>query len=280
MVPLTQAPAATWREITAVFCDIDDTLTTDGRITADVLAIMEALRGVGIAVIPVTGRPAGWCDMIARTWPVDAVVGENGAFYFRHDPAARRMVREFADAGAERDDKRHRLQKIAGDVLRAVPMARIAADQAYRVSDMAIDFAEDTGPLAASEIARIVEIFEAGGATAKVSSIHVNAWFGDYDKLVMTRRVIAEVLGRDSARDEDRAGFVFVGDSPNDAPMFGFFPNAVGVANLVEFADRCEALPHWIASKPRGAGFVELGEILLVNRADRGAQRRSIPTMA
>src|SRR5512139_637866 len=63
--------------------DIDETLTTEGKLTAGAYAAMARLKGAGKLVVPITGRPAGWCDEIARMWPVDAVVGENGAFYFR-----------------------------------------------------------------------------------------------------------------------------------------------------------------------------------------------------
>ena len=70
-----------------MLADIDDTLTTHGKLTAAAYAALERLQRAGKLVIPITGRPAGWCDHIARMWPVDAVVGENGAFYMRYDAA-------------------------------------------------------------------------------------------------------------------------------------------------------------------------------------------------
>jgi HAD superfamily hydrolase (TIGR01484 family) len=79
MKPLSMLPEPARREMRCVFTDIDDTLSTRGRITAEAYAAMERLHAAGYLVIPVTGRPAGWCDHIARMWPVDAVVGENGA---------------------------------------------------------------------------------------------------------------------------------------------------------------------------------------------------------
>jgi HAD superfamily hydrolase (TIGR01484 family) len=261
--PLAERPARAWAGMRGVFADIDDTLTTDGKLTADVLRGLERLRDAGLLAVPITGRPAGWCDMIARQWPVDAVVGENGALYFRYDPAARRMLRVYADPPLVRAEKRERLKAVAEDILAAVPGAALAADQAYRESDLAIDFCEDVPALPPQAIDTIVRRFEAHGATAKVSSIHVNGWFGAYDKLTMTRRLMAEAFGVDLAAERGR--YVFIGDSPNDAPMFAYFPHAVGVANLRELADRCPHLPRWITERARGAGFVELVDALLVD---------------
>ena len=259
-------PLATMRDdvrraIRGVFADIDDTLSTHGRLTSEAYAAMERLRAAGRLVIPITGRPAGWCDHIARMWPVDAVVGENGALYMRYDAAARKLVRRFVDDDTTRRDHRARLTAIAQKILAAVPGCALASDQHYRETDLALDFCEDVPPLPRAAVDRIVALMQAEGMTAKVSSIHVNGWFGSYDKLTMTRTLMAEVFGVDIGVERER--FVFVGDSPNDAPMFGFFPNAVGVANVREFADRIDTLPAYVTTADAGAGFAELADFLL-----------------
>lgn len=264
MRPIGEMPAETAASIVGVFADIDDTLTSDGRLPAASYAALERLFEAGLFVAPITGRPAGWCDLIARFWPVNGVVGENGALYFAYDREARKMRRTyFADAG-ERARNRERLQHLEREILAAVPGAAVAADQAYREADLAIDFREDVAPLPKEALARIVALFEAAGATAKGSSIHVNGWFGRYDKLTMSRRFAAEVIGVDLDEMKDR--IVFVGDSPNDAPMFGFFPNACGVANVRGFAGELEAEPAWVADHQGGEGFVEIAEHLLAAR--------------
>jgi hypothetical protein len=261
MQPLAAMPDASRRAIRAVLADIDDTLTTHGRLTSEAYAAMERLRTAGRLVIPITGRPAGWCDHIARMWPVDAVVGENGALYMRYDTASRRLVRRFADDEPTRRAHRARLVGIAEKILAAVPGCALASDQHYRETDLAIDFREDVRPLPAAAVDRIVALMQAEGMTAKVSSIHVNGWFGSYDKLTMTRTLMAEVFGIDL--EAEREHFVFAGDSPNDAPMFAFFPNAVGVANVREFADRIATLPAYVTQAEAGAGFAELADFLL-----------------
>jgi hypothetical protein len=264
MQPLDSFAAAARRRIRGVFTDIDDTLTTDGRLTAAAYGALERLRAAGLIVVPITGRPAGWCDHIARMWPVDAVVGENGAFYFRYDAAARKLLKRFLAPAAERANNRQRLAALRDRILAAVPGAALASDQLYREADLAIDVCEDVPPLARAEVDRIVAMFGEAGATAKVSSIHVNGWFGSYDKLGMTRLLLQECFAIDlDARRED---FVFAGDSPNDAPMFAFFPNAVGVANVAAFADRLAALPAYVTPSRCGAGFVELADALLAAR--------------
>jgi len=264
MQPLSAFSLAHRRRIRGVLTDIDDTLTTDGRLTAAAYGALERLRQAGFLVVPITGRPAGWCDHIARMWPVDAVVGENGAFYFRYDEAARKLVKRFLVPDAERAANRKRLEKVRDTILAAVPGAALASDQLYREADLAIDFCEDVAPLPRAEVDRIVALFEAAGATAKVSSIHVNGWFGSYDKLGMTRIMLKECFGIDL--DAERDSFVFAGDSPNDAPMFGFFPHAVGVANVRDFEDRLSARPAYVTPSRCGQGFVELAEALIAAR--------------
>lgn len=264
MEPLKNCPRDTLAAVRGVLTDIDETLSTDGRLTAEAYRALEALKQAGLLVIPVTGRPAGWCDMIARFWPVDAVVGENGAFWMWHDRAAGKLRTRYIQSEAERAEGRRRLEAVRADVLREVPGAAIASDQPYRVADLAVDFCEDVPPLPAADIERIVAIFERHGAHAKVSSIHVNGWFGDYDKLTTSRAMLADLFATDVATH--RAHYVFAGDLPNDAPMFGYFPNAVGVANVADFADRLEHKPRWIASARSGAGFVELAAALIAAR--------------
>jgi len=271
MEPRTPQPLASFADearakVRAVLTDIDDTLTDHGRLPASSYGAMERLQQAGILIVPVTGRPAGWCDLIARQWPVDAVVGETGALYFRHLDAERRMVRVYARDAAARARDRERLERVRAEVLASVPGSAVAADQAYREADLAIDFCEDVAPLPLAAVDRIVAIFESHGATAKVSSIHVNGWFGSYDKLSMVRRLLGEAFDIDA--EAEREAIVFAGDSPNDAPMFGYFSHAVGVANVLDFEDRLRHKPRWVTRSRGAAGFVELAEALLAARQE------------
>ena len=261
MRPLADFPLEARRGIRGVLTDIDDTLTLHGRLPAVAYGALERLREAGLIVIPVTGRPAGWCDHIARMWPVDAVVGENGAFWFRYDAQARRLVKRYVVPAGERRQRAQRLAAIAQRIVAQVPGCAVASDQPYREADLAIDFREDVAPLSLASVQRIVRLMEGEGLTAKASSIHVNGWFGGYDKLSTARLMLREEFAIDV--DRCREQFVFAGDSPNDQPMFAFFPNSVGVANVREMEALMTALPAWITPSPGSLGFAELAAALL-----------------
>ncbi len=249
------------KQIRYVLTDIDDTLTVNGRLPSVVFVSMERLRDAGIRSIPITGRSAGWCDHIARMWPVDGLVGENGAFYFRYDDSIRKMQRRYFNTESRRQANRHKLDKLKLEILGKIPGSRISADQGYREADLAIDYCEDVSPLSNEDVDRIVALFKKAGAEAKTSSIHVNGWFGEYDKLTMTRFLFEEVFGEDL--DHVRRDVIFIGDSPNDAPMFAYFPNSVGVANVLHFKSRMPCEPAWVTQKEGGYGFAEMVDALL-----------------
>lgn len=246
--------------IRVVFCDIDDTLTDNGKLQPESYSALWALQNRGIKVVPVTGRPAGWCELIARQWPVDGVIGENGGFYFRLEKTE--MLRYYAIPTATRVDNQRRLEKVRAEVLATVPGAKIASDQFCRLMDLAVDFAEDVHPpLPMYAVEKIVDVFTKYGAKAKISSIHVNGWYGDYDKLSTCEVFMKSELGLSFEKDMDK--LLFIGDSPNDEPMFGKFKNSVAVANIIKFKDRLKDFPKFVTTEVGGKGFAELAAHLL-----------------
>lgn len=261
MQPLSHAPSHLLAGVKAVLTDIDDTLTLHGRLPAEAFDALWKLRRAGIRVVPITGRPAGWCDLIARQWPVDGVVGENGAFSFRYDEAARKMIRVYAQPAELRRANSQKLWRIAERVLTDFPGTAIASDQAYREIDVAIDFCEDVPPLPLAVAQQIAEAFHAEGAAAKVSSIHVNAWFGDHDKLTMSRKFLAEAFDITLEKDLDK--IAYCGDSPNDAPMYAVFPLGIGVANIRPYAKLMAHLPNYVTAGEGGHGFAEFADAVL-----------------
>ena len=257
MKPLAQLRDA--RRLRGLLFDIDETLTTEGRLTAEAYTAMERLKSAGKILVPITGRPAGWCDHIARMWPVDAVVGENGAFYFCHSQG--KLIRRFHDDEQTRANHRARLQAIGKRIVDQIPGCALASDQPYRETDLAIDFCEDVPPLPLQTAERIAVLMSTAGLTAKISSIHVNGWFGSYDKLAMTQQLFAEFFKCSPATLQQE--FAFVGDSPNDAPMFAWFDSSVGVANISRFSGKIETPPRYVTGGAAGAGFAELAAHLL-----------------
>ena len=259
MRPIQYFPSATAQALEYFLFDIDDTVTIEGMLPATSLLAMEQLKASGLKLIPITGRPAGWCDHIARMWPVDAVVGENGALWFSYDREAKSMLSGFASCETVREQDAIKLKALKDKILAEVPGAGVASDQFCRIADLAIDFCEDVPALEQRDIEKIVRLFEEAGAVAKVSSIHVNGWFGDYDKLSMTRTCLATRFAFDI--DVRNRAVMFVGDSPNDQPMFEFFENSVGVANVRDF--ELETPPKWVAENRVADGFSELAERII-----------------
>lgn len=248
-------------KLNCVLCDIDDTITTNGKLPAASYRAMWDLHDAGLSVIPVTGRPAGWCDLIVREWPVRAVIGENGAFaYYMRDGHLQTLTHPSVSG----PEARARLKEVAAACLRGVPGCRVAKDQFFRRYDLAIDFHEDPPYLGLEAAAKIREICLSMGAQAKISSIHVNAWFGNYDKLKMTRLFFREVLKEENPAER----CIFFGDSPNDEPMFSFFPNSCAVANILPFQAQLRHLPAFVTEQSGGEGFAEAVAHLLALRAD------------
>lgn len=243
--------------------DIDDTLTDEGLLHAEAYEALWQLHQKGIKVIPVTGRPAGWCEMIARVWPVSGVVGENGGFYFRYHN--KKMHRHFFFDESVQKSNRQKLLKIESEVLKNVPGSALASDQFCRLMDLAIDFCEDVPALPKTEVQKIVSIFNQHGAIAKVSSIHVNGWFGEYDKLTMALKFLDQEFG--VTAEEAKKICAFSGDSPNDEPMFAYFPHSFAVANIQNFLDQIKNPPSYVATKNGGQGFVQVAEALITSQS-------------
>ena len=273
----SQQALAPWQvptDLIGVFTDIDDTLTTEGAVTADALAALGALKAAGLHVIPITGRPVGWSERFAAAWPVDAIVAENGAVALRLEPQ-----RISDEIGLQRlSDKRRQLSKIyqqdaatraanftamhavLEQIEREVPQARRAQDSAGRETDIAIDHSEFTH-LPQPAIDACVATMRAAGMSASVSSIHINGWFGAHNKWEGARWIVRELFGRELA--DERSRWVYVGDSTNDQIMFEHFEHSVGVANIARFVPQLAHLPRFVTKGERGAGFAELARHLL-----------------
>jgi len=254
---------AALRRIRGVLTDIDGTLTSDGRLPAATYLAMQQLKDAGLHLIPVTGRCIAWAEILARLWPVDAIIGENGAFYSHLREG--RLHTRFLDDTATRAANLARIHALGARILREVPGCALASDQAWHAADLAIDHAEDVPPLPAAAVDRIAGLMRSEGMTATVSSIHVNGWFGQHDKLSMSRLCVAELLGADL--DAEREEWLFIGDSANDASMFAHFPHSVGVANVREIVAQLPVPPAYVTEASGGEGFAEMARLLLAARA-------------
>jgi HAD superfamily hydrolase (TIGR01484 family) len=261
-LPLAQASKDELKQVKGVCLDIDDTLSTQGKLTAEAYSALWNLKNAGFYVVPITGRPAGWCDNFARFWPVDAIVGENGAFTFFMRDGVRKRIDTPAQAAPEALKKM--LHELSEKVRARFPHARWASDQHYREYDLAIDICEDVPTWPRQDIDALLELCHQEGAHAKLSSIHVNTWFGHYDKRKGFEHWLKSDVAPQAAPAWDE--WLFIGDSPNDEPMFAAFKYTVGVANLKNYLDRLNNPPRWMTSRESGGGFAEMAEKLITSR--------------
>jgi HAD superfamily hydrolase (TIGR01484 family) len=261
MQPLAGWPAAARAGITGVLTDIDDTLTTHGAVTGDALQALADLRAAGVHVIPITGRPVGWSEPFALRWPVDGIVAENGAVALTRSQG--QLHKLYVQDAALRAANFARMQQVAQRIVREVPGATISRDSAGRETDIAIDHSEFTH-LPPADIERVVALMRTEGMNATVSSIHVNGWYGEHDKLSGARWAVRELLGREL--DAELQHWVYVGDSTNDVLMFEHFPHSVGVANIRRFEAQLAFKPRYVTQGERGAGFAEVARAILAAR--------------
>ena len=263
-------PLSDWHPppgLIGVFTDIDDTLTTDGAITPDALQALADLKAAGLHVVPITGRPVGWSEPLAVQWPVDAIVAENGAVALVH-PQGQPLRKLYQQDAATRAANFERMQQVLTLIERTIPGAQRSQDSAGRETDIAIDHSEFT-QLPQAAIDATVRAMQAAGMTATVSSIHINAWFGEHSKLSGARWIVQQLWGRDLPSEMDR--WVYVGDSTNDQIMFEHFAHSVGVANIRRFEAQLTHPPRYITPSERGAGFAETVQHLL--QEQRSMQR-------
>ena len=257
--PWADCDAAVLARVVGVLTDIDDTLSVEGRIPMGVVAALAALREAGLPTIAVTGRPVGWSREVCGGLPLAATMAENGAVGLYADGST-----VFAQPEAVRAANAVRLAETAERIVREVPGATLARDSAGRVTDIAVDHAE-FAHLDAAAIDRVVALMREAGMEATVSSIHVNGWFGTHTKASGARDAVRRLFDREL--DGERERWVYVGDSTNDQPMFERFALSVGVANILDFADRLVHWPAFVTRRERGLGFVEVAERLLASRA-------------
>jgi HAD superfamily hydrolase (TIGR01484 family) len=245
---------ADFRDVIAVFTDVDGTLTTDNVLESQTLAAMERLRERGVKLVLVSGRPSGWGECWIRTLPIEGAIVENGALYYARESSS--LVRKhYVQSSAVRRRNRSRLFREIRAAIRHVPRARLSADSLQTEVDLAIDYNEQVRLGTAAAI-RLESILRRRGVTAVRSSVHVNCWIGDFNKLSTAKRFIHRQWGL-TLRDQDPR-FVYVGDSFNDAPMFAGFALSVGVANVREIIEHIEHPPTFVTRGREGRGFEEV----------------------
>jgi len=282
--PLAQWPVDSRRAIRGVFTDIDDTLTHDGHIVPEALRALGDLKAAGLTVIPITGRPIGWCEpFMAGThgtaWPADAMVAENGAVAFvptatdtgtsqialqRPSGMRKALSKRYQQSAEMRTANRLRMDAIAAQVCAEVPGMELSRDSAGRETDLAFDYAEFARH-SPEAVQRVLTLLQRHGMQTTVSSIHIHGCFGNFNKWTGACWIVHELLGRDLRTELGH--WVFVGDSGNDQAMFQHFTHSAGVANIARFVPQLSHLPAYVTPSARGAGFAEVARAILEARS-------------
>jgi len=262
LVPLRAADLA---RVRGVFTDVDGTLTSSGLLRSSTVKAVEDLRAGGIPVVLVTRRPSGYAETWLRTLPVAGVVAENGGLYLVA-AAGGGLRKVFARPASRRAADRRRLAREVARAIQRVRGARLSSDSLFTEVDLAVDYNEDVklGPRAAD---RLEALLHARGIRAVRSSVHVNAWVGDFDKAWMVRRFLRWEWGARLLVEDRR--WVYVGDSLNDAPLFAAFSLSIGVANVRDVLGSLETPPRYVTRSREGRGFEEVARAILGARRGR-----------
>ncbi|HET8936650.1 MAG TPA: HAD-IIB family hydrolase [Polyangiales bacterium] len=263
MQPIADLDSSCARALSGVVFDVDDTLTRDGRVEEAAFQALWRLKQQGLHLFAVTGRPLGFAEVMARTWPVTAAVGENGAGFIEVTEHALRYGYYTEDA--QRAEHAKLLLEVRARVAEQLPFARLADDNWARRCDVAWDVGERL-QLTAEQIARLRALIERCGARCLVSSVHAHALAGSYDKATGAALAIKASLGIELPAQPER--WLFVGDSGNDAAAFSFFPVSAGVANVRAYLGALPKPPRYVSTADRGRGFAEIAERILKARAE------------
>jgi HAD superfamily hydrolase (TIGR01484 family) len=263
--------------IVGLFTDVDDTLTRDGKLSPETFATLWQLRAAGLPVVPVTGRSYGWAHMMLAQWPIDAVIAESGGLYLTRKGSEHKDSETLASSGTrahstlktvffDDSDKvrrdRARLMDVCAEVLLRYPQLRFASDNVLRQVDVAIDYCEDIPRVSMTLVNEVIQILRQAGFQARNSTVHINAWCGDFDKGPMALKYLKEDFA--VSTEEAQKHWAFIGDAPNDRSMFALFPKSIAVANIVPFlSDWHQDRPTWRTQASHGEGFVETAQLLL-----------------
>ena len=261
MKPLSALPPDEARLLQGVLFDLDDTLLTHGTLTRLAYQSLWNLHDAGLRLVAVTGRPSGWGEVLARQWPIEGCVTENGAVHLVREGSG--VARRDACTDSERRSRRVRLARLVERVREHVPEARLTDDVDARRSDVTWDIGERL-KLPDERIDAVTRLIHEAGARSMQSSVHLHATYDTDDKASGAVRFLSQQLGVEAGAAVVR--FAFVGDSGNDASCFAAFRTAFGVANVRAVVARLSVPPRYVADRPMGEGFADVAAEVLRKR--------------
>ncbi|MEL6114850.1 HAD-IIB family hydrolase [Photobacterium sp. SP02] len=273
--PLSELNPERLKEIEWLLTDVDDTLTWQGRLPPEALIALAELERAGVKVVAVTGACAGWCDQMAKMWPLHGVIGENGAFWMRKDTTGFNTT--FSRPAQTMINEQRALQESIAGILADYPDVEFSQDQTFRYCDVAVNIAQNRTPVAPSAtmeiLNRIVNLnIESKPVNATLSSIHINAWVGNHSKRTSGEAYIRQ-FNEGDLPNLDRV--TYVGDSLNDEGMFGWLPLTFAVNNIRPLLTKLNHQPSFLTQENGGFGFAQLASLIVKAKACNGLQKNA-----
>ena len=179
MKPLSSLTRDEARALRGVLFDLDDTVLSHGLLTREAFAAICDLHEAGLELVAVTGRPSGWGEVMARQWPIDGAVTENGAVHVVREGKGVALVFDGSDADVAA--RRAKLDALVARVAREMPIVKLADDNHGRRADVAWDIGERV-TLPDHKIAHLARIVVEEGARTTRSSVHLHATYERDDK--------------------------------------------------------------------------------------------------
>ncbi len=239
------------KNIKYVISDVDDTITKDGKLYPHVLDALYKVKMSGRTIVLLSGGSAGWGDGYIRQWPVDAVICESGAVMLcRSDEGG---IVSLINPVIKKDEALQKRRKL----IEYTSPYPFSSDQFARVFDVAYDKSR----MSEAEIKTLKNILLMFGASFSESSIHINAWFGDYSKRSSLDYFMTQALSIEEEEYLEKG--VYLGDSLNDEPLFEYFPLSVGMHSVEDRRDEFSSLPTYITEGYGGDGWFEFASALL-----------------
>jgi len=249
---LSDFPLSDRANIQLIASDMDGTLTLDGKFSAEFISTLEQLQSVGLPLLIVTGRSAGWVQGLAQYLPVAGAIAENGGLYFFPPDYEARFLVDLLDITTHRQALADCFQKLKAEW----PQLVESSDNRFRLTDWTFDVAG----LGQGEIEAIAQRCQDQGWDFTYSTVQCHIRPQGQDKGIALQRLMAKQYPELNSRQ-----VITIGDSPNDASLFNpqLFPLSCGVANLRHYADQLPHCPAYITEAAEFPGFQELADVLL-----------------
>jgi hydroxymethylpyrimidine pyrophosphatase-like HAD family hydrolase len=230
--------------------DMDGTLTRQGKFTTALLQGLERLAALGLPVVIVTGRSAGWVNGLAHYLPVVGAMAENGGLYFPPAGPPEPLI-ALPDVAVHRQQ----LQEAFAHLQWRWPQIQESDDNRFRFTDWTFDIQG----LSAEDLTTMAQICQSLGWGFTYSTVQCHLFKLGQSKAAGLQQVIQRHFAPLTAAD-----VITLGDSPNDESLFdpAQFPLSVGVANIHDYWQTLTHHPAYVTHSPELDGFLEVVEVL------------------